>query len=200
MCSKHVQAWNKLILKQKFFASSLLITKINILRCTVSKASTKELIKYNATSIKYYDYTFVTCPYLPRTQIESFLPVCLYRIYCHYLVKGMIFRRKKKNTWPARNVLRFPLQNLFETLLNSCIIQRDTITSRADLPWSPSTLLYRGHRVSFLGVKRPRSGVDQPPHQLAPWLKIEWTIMACSKLNLYFFIFPPWLHVKCLLL
>jgi len=35
-CSKHVQAWNKLIVKQKFCASRL-ITEINILRCTVSK-------------------------------------------------------------------------------------------------------------------------------------------------------------------
>ena len=39
MCSKHVEAWNKLTLKQKFCASSWLITEINILRCTVSKTS-----------------------------------------------------------------------------------------------------------------------------------------------------------------
>jgi len=38
-CSKHAEAWNKLIIKQKFCASSWLITKINILRCTVSKTS-----------------------------------------------------------------------------------------------------------------------------------------------------------------
>jgi len=41
MCSKHVEAWNKLTVKQKFCASSWLITEINILRCTVSKTSTK---------------------------------------------------------------------------------------------------------------------------------------------------------------
>ena len=41
MCSKHVEAWNKLIVKQKFCASSWLITEINILRCTVSKTSKK---------------------------------------------------------------------------------------------------------------------------------------------------------------
>jgi len=41
MCSKHVQAWNKLIVKQKFCASSWLITEINILRCTVSKTAKK---------------------------------------------------------------------------------------------------------------------------------------------------------------
>ena len=39
MSSKHVEAWNKLIVKQKFCASSWLITEINILRCTVSKTS-----------------------------------------------------------------------------------------------------------------------------------------------------------------
>jgi len=39
MCSKHVEAWHKLIVKQKFWASSWLITEINILRCTVSKTS-----------------------------------------------------------------------------------------------------------------------------------------------------------------
>jgi len=39
MCSKHVEAWNKLIVKQKFCASSWLISEINIPRCTVSKTS-----------------------------------------------------------------------------------------------------------------------------------------------------------------
>jgi len=39
ICSKHVEAWNKLIVKQKLCASSWLITEINILRCTVSKTS-----------------------------------------------------------------------------------------------------------------------------------------------------------------
>ena len=44
MCSKHVKAWNKLIVKQKCCASSWLITEINMLRCTVSKTSKKKLI------------------------------------------------------------------------------------------------------------------------------------------------------------
>ena len=39
MCSKHVEAWKKLIVKQKFCASNWLITEINILRCTISKTS-----------------------------------------------------------------------------------------------------------------------------------------------------------------
>ena len=39
MCSKHVEARNKLIVKQKCCASCWLITEINILRCTVSETS-----------------------------------------------------------------------------------------------------------------------------------------------------------------
>ena len=39
MCSKHAEARNKLIVKQKFCASTWLITEISILRCTVSKTS-----------------------------------------------------------------------------------------------------------------------------------------------------------------
>jgi len=49
MCSKHVEAWNKLIVKQKCCASSWLITKINILRCTVSKTSKKKLMWFANT-------------------------------------------------------------------------------------------------------------------------------------------------------
>jgi len=49
MCSKHVEAWNKPIVKQKKnCASSWLITEINILRCTVSKTS-----KFTST---YFDH------------------------------------------------------------------------------------------------------------------------------------------------
>ena len=39
VCSEHVEALNKLIVKQKFCASSWLITEINIPICTVSKTS-----------------------------------------------------------------------------------------------------------------------------------------------------------------
>jgi len=35
MCSKHVEAWNKLIAKQKFYASSWLITEVNCIRVCV---------------------------------------------------------------------------------------------------------------------------------------------------------------------
>jgi len=39
MFSKHVQVWNKVIIKQKFCTSSWFITEIYILSCTVSKTS-----------------------------------------------------------------------------------------------------------------------------------------------------------------
>ena len=52
MCSKHVEAWNKLIAKQKFCASSWLITEINILRCTVSKTSKRFLMSCRAVTLK----------------------------------------------------------------------------------------------------------------------------------------------------
>jgi len=58
MCSKHVEAWNKLIVKQKFCASIWLITEINILRCTVSK--TIKICKYIC---KKWDLTSTMCMY-----------------------------------------------------------------------------------------------------------------------------------------
>jgi hypothetical protein len=36
-----------------------------------------------------------------------------------------------------------------------------------DRPWSPPSLLYSGYQVSFLGVKRPGSGVYHPPSSSA---------------------------------
>ena len=35
--------------------------------------------------------------------------------------------------------------------------------TRPDQLWGPSSPLYNGHRVSFLGVKRPGRGADYPP-------------------------------------
>jgi hypothetical protein len=35
--------------------------------------------------------------------------------------------------------------------------------ARLDLPWRPTSLLYKWYRVSFPGVKRPGRDVDHPP-------------------------------------
>jgi len=55
MCSKHVEAWNKRIVKQNVCASSWLITEINILRCTVSKTSKLSCVvkRYKLDKNKY---------------------------------------------------------------------------------------------------------------------------------------------------
>ena len=67
MCSKHVDAWNKLVVKQTFCASSWLITEINILRCTVSETSKKEyqlvlIIVKNCKSTRVYSLYPITQP------------------------------------------------------------------------------------------------------------------------------------------
>jgi len=58
MCSKHVEVWNKLIVKQKFCVSSWLNTEINILRCTVSKTSKNEscfLCQFHNTDTEFHN-------------------------------------------------------------------------------------------------------------------------------------------------
>ena len=66
MCSKHVEAWNKLIVKQKLCASSWLTTEINILRCTVSKTS-----KLEESSWKLTDHLRMCCYLDTRTTGEE---------------------------------------------------------------------------------------------------------------------------------
>ena len=56
MCSKHVESWNKLIVKQKFCASSCLITEINILRCRLAK---RQKLKLCMTNNKYVSFTVI---------------------------------------------------------------------------------------------------------------------------------------------
>jgi len=67
MCSKHVEAYNILIVKQKFCASSWLNTEINILRCTVSNSSKKKMGKLLSTvrrkNIKYYKKQIFFCTF-----------------------------------------------------------------------------------------------------------------------------------------
>ena len=50
MCSKHVEAWNKLIVKQKFCASSWLITEINKCRTV----STVTHVLYRLCALRWY--------------------------------------------------------------------------------------------------------------------------------------------------
>ena len=63
MWSKHVEAWNKLTVKQKFCASSWLITEINILRSTVSKTS-KIPLHVSSTIVLIFRRTIVLVQHL----------------------------------------------------------------------------------------------------------------------------------------
>ena len=49
--------------------------------------------------------------------------------------------------------------------------------------WGPPSLLNKGCRVSFPGVKRPGRCVDHPPH-LAPRLKKEYSYISISPFGL----------------
>jgi len=60
--SKHVEAWNKLIVEQKYCASSWLITKKNILRRTVSKTSTN--VQSSLPSVYLFHVEYSTAPWL----------------------------------------------------------------------------------------------------------------------------------------
>ena len=84
MCSKHVEAWNKLTVKQKFCASSWLITEINILRCTVSKPSKKKKSSCGSNSIHgtWDNIQFTNCmKILPQYKVTRFYSV----IYQHFV-------------------------------------------------------------------------------------------------------------------
>ena len=64
MCSKHIEAWNKLIVEQNFCASNRLITDTNILRCTVSKTSKKRTGSNGVISQK------TQSPWTPLSEIQ----------------------------------------------------------------------------------------------------------------------------------
>ena len=67
--------------------------------------------------------------------------------------------------------------------------------TRPDRTWGPTSLLYNGYRIIFLGVKRSGRGVEHPPH-LAPRLKKEqsststplpsYRVLFYGELYLYF--------------
>jgi len=77
MCSKHVEPWNKLNVKQKFCSSSLLITEINILRCMVSKTSKKN--QYTAPQhtpdswLRYFKFSARSTGWLAWATLKTLL-------------------------------------------------------------------------------------------------------------------------------
>ena len=61
-------------------------------------------------------------------------------------------------------------------------MEGEIFRTRPDRPWSPPSLLYNGYG-SFPGLKRPRRGVDHPPH-LAPRLKKKYRCTSTLSLAL----------------
>jgi hypothetical protein len=60
--------------------------------------------------------------------------------------------------------------------------------SRPDRPWSPPSLLYKGYRSAFPGVKRSGRGFDQPSPSSAEVkerveLYLYWAFMGCYRVN-----------------
>ena len=82
ICSKHVEAWNKRIVKQNFCASSWLITEINILKYTVSKTS-----KNVGASQSDYNVNFKTLPSLIK---RTFIGVRTLFVYDMFLTKHCV--------------------------------------------------------------------------------------------------------------
>jgi hypothetical protein len=55
---------------------------------------------------------------------------------------------------------------------NRILVEGQILRTPPDRPCGPTNLLYHGYKISFLGLKKPRLGVDHQPH-LASRLKIE---------------------------
>jgi len=72
MCSKHVEAWNKLTVKQKFCALCWLITEINILRCTVNKTSKFEIIIFNQIASRIFQLVGLIMIRIPSYMLDTF--------------------------------------------------------------------------------------------------------------------------------
>jgi len=73
MCSKHVEAWNKLILKQKCCASSWLITEINLLE-----------LFYNQQNLPKMQVYFLQGPRIIATNTIIFNLFIRWQYYYYY--------------------------------------------------------------------------------------------------------------------
>jgi len=89
MCSKHVEAWNKLIVKQKFCASSWLISEINTLRCTVSKTSKKKKKSMLFSHVTQDALIKIACFFSPQSNaIHHFRILYLVQLVSSHLISS----------------------------------------------------------------------------------------------------------------
>jgi len=73
MCSKHVEAWNKLIVKQKFCASSWLISEISELRWWSAKRQNLKLCSNLSIEIDYFHFSVQKYVYINGQLIALFI-------------------------------------------------------------------------------------------------------------------------------
>jgi hypothetical protein len=66
----------------------------------------------------------------------------------------------------------------------------EILRTLSDWPWGPSSLLYKGYRISFPGIKWMGLGVYHPPPPSAEVKeRVEmsllplWAFMSCSRMN-----------------
>ena len=97
---KNVEAWNKLIVKQKFCASSWLITEINILRRMVSKTS-KHVIQI-------YWFLFIA------------VPCCHVVIFYKFIYPFSDIDLPCLTSWTVSTALTFPGEILFSQFFLCC--------------------------------------------------------------------------------
>jgi len=112
MCSKHIEAWNKLIVKQKFCSSSWLFTEINILRCTVSKTSKYFIgISRHYNKCLTFSITSQNCSFcntkIRRNSFKTKKGIMLYMVNIHpvYSVKMCITRRMVWDMMMIRKII-----------------------------------------------------------------------------------------------
>ena len=88
MCSKHVEAWNKLIVKQKFCASSWLIAEIKPIEF-IALISNVKLVFYRMRFLVDARLKFQETPYLQfisdSIYIYIYIYVCVYYLWRNQL-------------------------------------------------------------------------------------------------------------------
>jgi len=97
----HYTAWNKLIVKQKFCASSWLIIEIHILRCTVSKTSKNSPIFLELLETRRHLFVCVCVCVCVRACVRARAPV--WRLICTTEIYAAIYDGTLSCSYPCTN-------------------------------------------------------------------------------------------------